>query len=242
MHVCFFWLLMCIMCLYVHGNTFSNTCTHVYEIERIPWNVFWFLMLCGGGSTHYVRGYFHCVPLLRPEEREFSPLPNKGTVHRQWLPSTGILTWPVWEVVNLLLHYVWRPFSSGFFFSLQTVQLEGFNHVGEILASRNHIFHRNDSIVLPHLSFVASAGHSALEEAEGPADFVLFRLDLRRDYVFVPLLILDPVSVWTFQATDITSMFPIILGLWKTAAFKPNMHTINKTYYLTTFNILRRAG
>lgn len=82
-----------------------------------------------------------------------------------------------------------------FFFFLQTVQLEGFNHVGEILASRNNIFHRNDSIVLPHLSFVASAGHSALEEAEGPADFVLFRLDLRRDYVFVPLLILDPVSV-----------------------------------------------
>lgn len=82
-----------------------------------------------------------------------------------------------------------------FFLFLQTVQLEGFNHVGEILASRNHIFHWNDSIVLPHLSFVASAGHSALEEAEGPADFVLFRLDLRRDYVFVPLLILDPVSV-----------------------------------------------
>ncbi len=47
------------------------------------------------GSTHYVRGYFHCVPLLRPEEREFSASPNKGSVRRQWLPSAGILTWPV---------------------------------------------------------------------------------------------------------------------------------------------------
>lgn len=47
----------------------------------------------------------------------------------------------------------------------------------------------------PHLGFVAGAGHPALEEAEGPADFVLLGLNLRRDYVFVPLLILDPVAL-----------------------------------------------
>lgn len=88
----------------LHGNTLLNTCIHILLDERIPWNVFWFLMLCGGGSIHYVRGYFHCVLLLRPEEREFSPLPNKGTVNRRWLPSTEILTWPILKVVNLLLH------------------------------------------------------------------------------------------------------------------------------------------
>lgn len=65
----------------VHGNTLLNTC--ILLDEHILWNVFWFLMLCGGGSIHYVRGYFHCVLLLRPEEMEFSPLPNKGTVNRQ---------------------------------------------------------------------------------------------------------------------------------------------------------------
>lgn len=47
---------------------------------------------------------------------------------------------------------------------------------------------------LTRLGLVAGAGHPALEEAEGPADFVLLRLGLRRDYVFIPLLILDPVS------------------------------------------------
>lgn len=44
-----------------------------------------------------------------------------------------------------------------------------------------------------YLCFVACAGHPALEEAEGPADFVLLRLHLGRDDVFVPLLVLDPV-------------------------------------------------
>lgn len=90
-----FGLLVCIVGLHIHGNMFLNACTRVHEIESVLWNVFWLLTLCGGGSTHYVRGYFHCVPLLRPEEREFSPWPNKGTAHRQWLPCTGILTWPV---------------------------------------------------------------------------------------------------------------------------------------------------
>lgn len=47
------------------------------------------------GVRRYVRGYFLCVLLLRPEEREFSPSPNKGTVDRQRLPGAGILTWPV---------------------------------------------------------------------------------------------------------------------------------------------------
>lgn len=47
--------------------------------------------------------------------------------------------------------------------------------------------------MLPHLGLVTSARHPALEEAEGPAYFVLLGLDLRRDYVFVPLLILNPV-------------------------------------------------
>lgn len=45
-----------------------------------------------------------------------------------------------------------------------------------------------------YLCFAACAGHPALEEAEGPADFVFLRLHLRRNNVFVPLLILDPVS------------------------------------------------
>lgn len=51
------------------------------------------------------------------------------------------------------------------------------------------------STALPHLGLAARAGHPALEEAEGPADFVLLRLNLRGDYVFIPLLILNPVSV-----------------------------------------------
>lgn len=58
----------------VHGNALLNTCIHVLLDEPILWNVFWFLMLCGGGSIHYVRGCFYCVLLLRPEEREFSSL------------------------------------------------------------------------------------------------------------------------------------------------------------------------
>lgn len=43
----------------------------------------------------------------------------------------------------------------------------------EMLVRRNHIFHWSDFTVRPHLGFVAGAGHPALEEAEGPADFVL---------------------------------------------------------------------
>lgn len=162
-------------------------------MERILWNVFWFLMLCKVGSIHYVRGYFHCVLLLRPEEREFSPLPNKGTVNRQWLPSTEILTWPLSKVVNILLHHFCRHFQLW-----PVVVLYVFNHFSEFFSSLNHVFHWNPSIVWTHLGFVASAGHPAFEEAEGPADFVLFWLNLRRNDVFVPLLILDPVSVWTF--------------------------------------------
>lgn len=96
---------------FVHGNTLLNTCIHILLDEHTVWNVFWFLMLCGGGSIHYVRGYFHCVLLLRPEEREFSPLPNKGTVNRQLLPGTEILTWPILRVVTLLLHELCRHFQ-----------------------------------------------------------------------------------------------------------------------------------
>lgn len=233
-------------CVWMYMETRCWTHAHVYEIECIPWNVFWFLMLRGGGgSTHYVRGYFHCVPLLRPEEREFSPLPNKGSVHRQWLHSTGILTWPCLRggkpfTALLLEAFQLRLF---FFFWFWTARLWGFSPVEEILASRNHIFHCGDFTVRPHLGFVAGAGHPALEEAEGPADFVLLWLNLRRDYVLVPLLILDPVALWTFQSVESTSMSHIVLGLKKTAAFKPNMHTIIQTYhYGSTFNILRRAG
>ncbi len=69
------------------------------------------------------------------------------------------------------------------------------------------------STVLPHLGFVAIAGHPALEEAEGPADFVLLRLDLRRDYVLVPLLVLYPVSVRTFlSAVIIISLVALAHG------------------------------
>lgn len=73
--------------------------------------------------------------------------------------------------------------------------------------------------MLPHLGFVASAGHPALEEAEGPADFVLLRLDLRRDYVFVPLLILDPVSARTVKSAVITAS--IVLALRRLQHSRP---------------------
>lgn len=59
----------------VHGHTLLNTCMDLFLLDEcLLWNVFWLLTLCGGGSIHYVRGYFHWVLLLRPEEREFSPL------------------------------------------------------------------------------------------------------------------------------------------------------------------------
>lgn len=65
---------------------------HVFIILKVYYGMCFGSSRCvEGGSTHYVRGYFHCVPLLRPEEREFSPSPNKGTLHRQWFSSTGIL-------------------------------------------------------------------------------------------------------------------------------------------------------
>lgn len=59
----------------------------------------------------------------------------------------------------------------------------------------------------PHLGLVAGAGHPALQEAEGPADFVLLRLGLGRDYVLVPLLVLDPVSAPTTTKSALLPLF-----------------------------------
>lgn len=72
-----------------------------------------------------------------------------------------------------------------------------------------------------YLCFVACAGHPALQEAEGPADFVLLRLHLGRDDVFVPLLVLDPVSQSkTVIRRHVASVSLIILCL---QALIPNM-------------------
>lgn len=68
--------------------------------------------------------------------------------------------------------------------------------LGEILASWSSVFTETKSASLAHLGFAAGAGHPALQEAEGPAHFVLLRLNLRWDYVSIPLLIFNPGFVF----------------------------------------------
>lgn len=61
----FIWLFICMVWLDVHGNTLLDTCAHVYEIECIPWNVFWFLMLCGGGVYTLCKRIFSLCPVAK---------------------------------------------------------------------------------------------------------------------------------------------------------------------------------
>lgn len=213
------------MCLHIQGNI---QCTHVFIRATVLWNVFWLATLCWG-SVRYVRGYFHCVPLLRPEKREFSPSPNKGTMYRQWRPKIGILIWPITVVLNLLLHYFCRPFSL-LLFKSYTIKLL-FQPV--LSAWRWNLKCRE--LYFPYLGLIACAGHPALEETEGTADFVFLWLDLRWDYVFIPLLILDPVSVWTSQSAVI-SIYCINLDLRKTKESRPNMDSFNTgIHHISTF-------
>lgn len=78
--MCLFSESSCALCFRKYRETLSlKTCTslktrtYVHKIRSAAQNVFWFPMLCvcvERGSTCYVREYFHCVLLLRPEERE----------------------------------------------------------------------------------------------------------------------------------------------------------------------------
>lgn len=82
--------------------------------------------------------------------------------------------------------------------------------LGGILASWSFVFTETKSAALAHLGFAAGAGHPALQEAEGPTHFVLLRLDLRRDYVSIPLLIFNPGFVFGGKQVIFTSRRPEI--------------------------------
>lgn len=52
-------------CVWMYMETRCWTHAHVYEIECIPWNVFWFLMLCGGGVYTLCKRIFSLCPVAK---------------------------------------------------------------------------------------------------------------------------------------------------------------------------------
>lgn len=96
-----------------------------------------------------------------------------------------------------------------------------------------------------YLCFVACAGHPALEEAEGPADFVLLRLHLGRDDVLVPLLVLDPVSQSKTVSRRRVASVSLVIGCLR--ALNPNMRKHFKVLFFflsskSRFKTQRKVG
>ena len=246
-------------CIRVHTRASGCSTTCLYE-GKYTMECVLVPLRCVGGPLDYVRGYFHCVPLLRSETGGIFFLLRSPHIKRHCAQTIAASHceaqfWPISQSerererertlakpfynaslgsISILTFISWALLLENLFFYV--VWYAWLTHDWPACNDRNHIFHQRKLFFWqrPHLGFVACTRHPALEEAEGATHFVLLRLCLGGDYVLIPLLILDPV--WNrehLQSTALHSTSRHISFLRHAASPAKHEHT-----FITTITLL----